>query len=1101
MTDSPNDETLAATTPYGEEGPPSSVEEHTFQAGDALADRYRIVRFISRGGMGEVYEAEDRELRTRVALKTIRPEIAADPSMMERFRREIHLAHRITHPNVCRVYDIGFHRESGKSPVAFLTMELLDGETLAARVAHGGRLKTDEALPIVAQMAAALDAAHAAGIVHRDFKSGNVVLVESDQGPRAVVTDFGLARAAAGTDAFTGASMTGTGGVAGTQLYMAPEQVEGAEVTGAADVYALGVVMYEMVTAKWPFVGDSAISTAVKRLKQPPPSPRSSVPDLDRRWESAILRCLERDPANRFATAGDAVRALAGESVRSGRSTRRAALAAIAAVVVLAGAVGYYLSRRATPSGSIRSRRSVAVLGFKNLSGRPDAAWLSTALSEMLTTELSAGETLRTIPGETVARLKVSLALPDSDSYAKDTLAKIRGNIDAGYVVLGSYLAVAGAPLRVDLKLQDAAAGETIAAVSDSGTEAQIADLVSRVAARLREKLGAGSVSATQAAAIRASLPSSPEGARLYAEGLSKLRLFDYVAARELLEKAVAADPAHALSRAALAETYMSLGDEPKAQASERRAVELSSGLSREDRLWIEGRSRETTHEWDAAVAAYRSLFFSAPDNLEYGLRLLSAQNWTPSAKADRLKTIAALRRLPPPSGDDPRIDLAEIEALFQAGEYKRAAETAARAESRAHERGARLVETAALVYAAGAALQMGETDKSMEMSERARRTYVEVGDRLNEVKTIQGIELCLQAQGRLAEARKTVEQHIAILREMGAATWLPAALVNLSFIASQQGDVAAARRAAEESIEGFRANRLKIGEVYAGGNLADALVREGRLAEAVTLAEPFLGIAREAGDSNGIGMAQSGQSWLSYLRGDVAGAQTALEEALAIARKSEARTDVASSLAWRAELLRQSDRLPEARKDVEEAIRIQQGTGDAGRLAQMRVALSRLSIEEGRPADAIAPIREAREIFRTQGRLSDEIDADTGLAEAQLALGRPMEARAEIAAATAALERSADRMARIQTQIAAGRVRAAEGDEAGAIRDLEKTLADVDRIGVFPFELDARLALGQIESKSGRAAAGRARLESLERDAKAKGFLLVARKASSSRG
>jgi len=143
MTDSPNDETLAATTPYGEEGPPSSVEEHTFQAGDALADRYRVVRFISRGGMGEVYEAEDRELRTRVALKTIRPEIAADPSMMERFRREIHLAHRITHPNVCRVYDIGFHRESDKSPVAFLTMELLDGKTLAARVAHGGRLKTD----------------------------------------------------------------------------------------------------------------------------------------------------------------------------------------------------------------------------------------------------------------------------------------------------------------------------------------------------------------------------------------------------------------------------------------------------------------------------------------------------------------------------------------------------------------------------------------------------------------------------------------------------------------------------------------------------------------------------------------------------------------------------------------------------------------------------------------------------------------------------------------------------------------------------------------------------------------------------------------------
>jgi TolB-like protein/tRNA A-37 threonylcarbamoyl transferase component Bud32 len=514
MPDSPNDETLAATTPYGEEGPPSSTEEHTFRPGDDVADRYRVVRFIARGGMGEVYEAEDRELRTRVALKTIRPEIAADPAMMERFRREIHLAHRITHPNVSRVYDLGFHRRDERS-VTFLTMELLDGETLAARVARLGRLATGDALPIVVQMAAALDAAHEVGIIHRDFKSGNVMLVEADRnapskGLRAVVTDFGLARTASGQDGFA-ATMTGTGAVAGTPLYMAPEQVEGAELTAAADIYALGVVMYEMVTGKWPFVGDSAISTAVKRLKERPPSPRSRVPDLERRWESAILRCLERAPADRFAKAGDAARALAGERVAPKRSARRAALAAIAAIVVLAGGLGYYFARgRATTNVPVKSRRSVAVLGFKNLAGRPDAAWLSTALSEMLTTELSAGDTLRTVPGETVAKLKVSLALPDADSYAKDTLAKIRANIDAGYVVLGSYLAVAGAPVRVDLKVQDATAGETIAAVTESGTEAQLADLVSRVAVRLREKLGAGSLSPTQAAAIRAPCRRTP---------------------------------------------------------------------------------------------------------------------------------------------------------------------------------------------------------------------------------------------------------------------------------------------------------------------------------------------------------------------------------------------------------------------------------------------------------------------------------------------------------------------------------------------------------------------------------------------------------------
>ena len=1105
MPDSPNDETLAATTPYGEEGPPSSTEEHTFRPGDDVADRYRVVRFIARGGMGEVYEAEDRELRTRVALKTIRPEIAADPAMMERFRREIHLAHRITHPNVSRVYDLGFHRRDERS-VTFLTMELLDGETLAARVARLGRLATGDALPIVVQMAAALDAAHEVGIIHRDFKSGNVMLVEADRnapskGLRAVVTDFGLARTASGQDGFA-ATMTGTGAVAGTPLYMAPEQVEGAELTAAADIYALGVVMYEMVTGKWPFVGDSAISTAVKRLKERPPSPRSRVPDLERRWESAILRCLERAPADRFAKAGDAARALAGERVAPKRSARRAALAAIAAIVVLAGGLGYYFARgRATTNVPVKSRRSVAVLGFKNLAGRPDAAWLSTALSEMLTTELSAGDTLRTVPGETVAKLKVSLALPDADSYAKDTLAKIRANIDAGYVVLGSYLAVAGAPVRVDLKVQDAAAGETIAAVTESGTEAQLADLVSRVAVRLREKLGAGSLSPTQAAAIRASLPSNPEAARLYAEGLSRQRVFDYVGARDLFEKAVASDPAHALSRAALADTYLSLGDEAKAQTSARRAVELSSSLSREDRLWIEGRAREATHEWDKAIAAYRALFSSAPDNLEYGLRLLYAQNFGQRAKDEPPRIIAALRRLPPPSGDDPRIDLAEAEASNLAGDYKRGKELAARAESKARERGARLVEAVALGDRSNASFMLGENEESMALGERARRIYVDVGDRLGELKAVQGIELSLQAMGRLTEARAMVEKDVAILREMGAAIWLPGALVNLAYISGQQGDVATQKAAAEESLAGYRSMQMKIGEVYAGGNLMDALVREGRLADAVRLAEPFVAISRESGDSYSQGFTISGAGWLLYLQGDLEGARKPTDEALAMLRKNNSRADMPSVLSQRAELLRQGDRLTEARKDLDEALATQQETKDSGRIAQTRVALARLSIEEGKPAAALVPVRQAREVFRKQGRLGDEIDSGAALAEAQLALGRTAEARGEIDAAEAAAKKSLDRYLRMQTEIVAARVRAAEGDGTGAARDLDRTLESATRSGIVPLQLDARLALGQIEMRSGRASSGRARLEALEQDARAKGFLLVARKAAAARG
>src|SRR6266496_641960 len=329
----------------------------TFRPDDLLAQRFKIVRFLAQGGMGEVYEAEDLELGGRVALKTIRPEIATEPRIIQRFKREIALSRKVTHPNVCRIFDLFHHRMewgTGEAELSFLAMEFLRGETLASRLRAVGRMTTAEALPIVEQMAAGLAAAHRAGVVHRDFKSANVVLVPSEDGHqseggglRAVVTDFGLARS---VDAGEGMS-TGLGMV-GTSAYMAPEQVEGGEVTPAADIYALGVVLYEMVTGVKPFVGDSPLSTAMKRLKEPPASPRVHVADLDSAWEGAILRCLEPLPADRLASAEEVVRALKGDAVAPARRPRRRrALLATAAGLVALLLLGGVLTYRALVAG------------------------------------------------------------------------------------------------------------------------------------------------------------------------------------------------------------------------------------------------------------------------------------------------------------------------------------------------------------------------------------------------------------------------------------------------------------------------------------------------------------------------------------------------------------------------------------------------------------------------------------------------------------------------------------------------------------------------------------------------------------------------------
>lgn len=297
----------------------SRPDRSVFAAEQVVGGRFRIVKTLGQGGMGEVYEAFDLELRDSVALKTIRHDIASDSRFIERFKQEVQRSRTVSHPNVCRVYDLFRERASDDTDVWFLTMELLRGETLSDLLHRERRLETTAALPLVKQMCDALDAAHHSGVVHRDFKSGNVMLLAGphDSEIRVVVTDFGLAKAISATgtstSSATGArtsSLDDLGRVLGTPAYMAPEQLEGKAATAASDLYALGIVMYEMVTGTRPFVGNSAWSVAVQRLTEPPVTPRAHVPDLEPRWEQTILRCLERDPARRFASAGAVSRAL-----------------------------------------------------------------------------------------------------------------------------------------------------------------------------------------------------------------------------------------------------------------------------------------------------------------------------------------------------------------------------------------------------------------------------------------------------------------------------------------------------------------------------------------------------------------------------------------------------------------------------------------------------------------------------------------------------------------------------------------------------------------------------------------------------------------------
>jgi serine/threonine protein kinase/tetratricopeptide (TPR) repeat protein len=289
--------------------------------GRVLCERFEIIRFLGEGGMGQVYEARDVDLSDRIALKAIRSEISSDPAVLSRFKREVQLTRRITHPNVCRMFDLGRHLPSSDSAsgvleteITFLTMELLEGYTLADVLDRCGQLKTSEALPLAKQMAAGLAAAHDLGIIHSDFKPSNVLLVPSSVGQRAVITDFGLARVAMPEkhSLATGiaASKSGSDHLIGTLLYMAPEQLESGTATVASDIYSLGLVLYEMVTGERPFRSENVFAEVILRLKKQPASPRTLVRDLETKWEEVICRCLETDPSSRFSNVSDVIRVL-----------------------------------------------------------------------------------------------------------------------------------------------------------------------------------------------------------------------------------------------------------------------------------------------------------------------------------------------------------------------------------------------------------------------------------------------------------------------------------------------------------------------------------------------------------------------------------------------------------------------------------------------------------------------------------------------------------------------------------------------------------------------------------------------------------------------
>ncbi|MGA8026947.1 MAG: protein kinase, partial [Bryobacteraceae bacterium] len=403
-----------------------------------------MVRLIARGGMGEVFEALDAEEQTQVAIKAIRSDVLS-ADVLQRFKKEVQVSKQVTHPNVCRVYDLFRHSGERGPPIFIISMELLRGETLARRLRRVRRLSTREALPLVLQIASALEAAHTAGILHRDLKPENVMLVPAEQGVRAVVMDFGVALRAESSIANSESAI-----LTGTPAYMSPEQLEGRELTPASDIYALGLMMYRMLTGSHAYAAATTTSMALKCLSESPSHPRELVPDLEPHWETAILRCLEREPSCRYSSARSVADALG--SIEIFPTAHRFGLyVALTIIVLLSIATGGSLIWNSRPKTEERVVSSTPLTSYTPLTndGRPkDGPLLANRQTIFFMEKIGASWKIMSVPvsgGEPVA-MAVQMPSAALVDISRDGSVLLLRSYQKGEEQLWAYPVAGGEP-------------------------------------------------------------------------------------------------------------------------------------------------------------------------------------------------------------------------------------------------------------------------------------------------------------------------------------------------------------------------------------------------------------------------------------------------------------------------------------------------------------------------------------------------------------------------------------------------------------------------------------------------------------------------------
>ncbi len=568
---------------FHEDDDGSDASEATFSAGDEFAGRYRMIARIGRGGMGDVWRADDLVLSTPVALKLL---YSSEPSSRSRLLNEVRVARQITHPAVCRVFDVG----EAPGGIVFYSMELVQGEDLAAFVRRVGRLPSEKVVGIARQLCAGLAAAHARGVLHRDLKPANVLIDDEGQ---VRITDFGIAvlRAEA-----TGHTLAGTPG------YMAPEQLSpGTKLTERTDIYALGMVLYEMLVGQRPRLLEAARASL--------PRPSTLVPGVHPQLERVVMQALSTDPRDRQASALDIADSLPaigrGTNARAAaaddRPPRRTSWIAAAAGIGGVAIILVILASLFLPARTLTEEDTVVLADFENTTGEPV---FDGALKVALAVALEQSPFLKVFPEER-ARETLRLMQRSPDERITRPMAREIARREHLKALMAGSITRIGSRYVLGLEAVNAQTGDVMAREqAEAGSQEEVLTSLGEVAVNLRETLGESlaSVQRFDVPLARATTPSL-EALNAYSLALSNGREVPRLEAIPHLNRAIEVDPDFAMAHALLSETYVNTDQAALAPPFARKAFELRDRVSERERFFISWR-----YYRDALQAADKAL-------------------------------------------------------------------------------------------------------------------------------------------------------------------------------------------------------------------------------------------------------------------------------------------------------------------------------------------------------------------------------------------------------------------------------------------------------------------------------------------------------------